>query len=84
MAKESCALVSSTKSERSARDSEAPMGVAASNVQAGVAASVGALNAVVPHCDKLNATETVFPRSNLRLSLILQLGTSQNPSDQLV
>jgi hypothetical protein len=28
-------------------------------------------------CDELNATETVFPRSNLRL--ILQLGTSQNP-----
>ena len=36
--KESCALVSSTKSERSARDSEAPMGVAASNVPARVAA----------------------------------------------
>jgi hypothetical protein len=28
-------------------------------------------------CDELNATETVFPRTNLRL--ILQLGPSQNP-----
>ena len=28
-------------------------------------------------CDELNSTETLFPRSNLRL--ILQLGTSQNP-----
>jgi transposase-like protein len=46
--KESCTLVSSTKSERSARDSEAPMGVAASNVPARVAASVGGLNAVAP------------------------------------
>ncbi|HCN69660.1 MAG TPA: hypothetical protein DIT03_15770, partial [Candidatus Accumulibacter sp.] len=46
--KASCPLVSSTKSERSARDSEAPMGVAASNVPARVAASVGGLSAVVP------------------------------------
>jgi len=43
--KESCPLVSSTKS---ARDSEAPMGVAASNVPARVAASVGGLSAVAP------------------------------------
>ncbi|MBN8515008.1 MAG: hypothetical protein J0M14_12175 [Candidatus Accumulibacter sp.] len=28
-------------------------------------------------CDELNATETAFPRTNLRL--ILQLGPSQNP-----
>ena len=28
-------------------------------------------------CDELNSTDTLFPRSNLRL--ILQLGTSQNP-----
>jgi len=36
-----------------------------------------------PHTrDELNATETAFPRSNLRL--ILQLGTSQNPWDQVV
>jgi len=28
-------------------------------------------------CDELNSTDTLFPRSNL--SLILQLGTSQNP-----
>jgi hypothetical protein len=43
-----CALVASTKSERSALDSSAPMGVGASNVEARVAASVGGLNAVLP------------------------------------
>jgi len=47
-AKGSCAVVSSTKSERSALDSAAPMGVGASNVDARVAASVGGLNAVLP------------------------------------
>ena len=48
VAKGSCAVVSSTKSERSALDSAAPMGVGASNVDARVAASVGGLNAVLP------------------------------------
>ena len=48
LAKGSCALVVSTKSERSALDSAAPMGVGASNVDARVAASVGGLNAVLP------------------------------------
>ena len=33
-------------------------------------------------CDELNATETVFPRSNLRL--VFKLGSSQNPRDQVV
>ena len=33
-------------------------------------------------CDELNATETVFPRTNLRL--ILKLGSKQNPRDQVV
>ena len=41
-------LVVSTKSERSALDSVAPMGVGACNVDARVAASVGGLNAVLP------------------------------------
>ncbi len=47
-AKGTCAVVSSTKSERSALDSAAPMGVGASHVEARVAASVGGLNAVAP------------------------------------
>lgn len=33
-------------------------------------------------CDELNETETVFPRSNLRL--IFKLGSAQNPGDQVV
>lgn len=32
-------------------------------------------------CDELNATETLFPRTRLRL--ILKLGASQNPGDQV-
>ena len=41
-------LALSTKSERSTLDSEAPMGMGASHVEARMAASVGGLNAVVP------------------------------------
>jgi uncharacterized small protein (DUF1192 family) len=33
-------------------------------------------------CDELNATETVFPRTNFRL--ILKLGSSYNPRDQVI
>jgi hypothetical protein len=33
-------------------------------------------------CDELNETETVFPRTNLRL--ILKLGSKQNPRDQVI
>jgi hypothetical protein len=33
-------------------------------------------------CDELNATETMFPRTNLRL--VLKVGSSQNPRDQVI
>jgi transposase-like protein len=42
------ALLITTKSERTGRDSQAPMGMGAINVAARVAASVGALDAVAP------------------------------------
>ncbi len=37
-------------------------------------------NAIRKLCDELNATETLFPRTDLRL--VLKLGTTQNPGDQ--
>ena len=45
-AKGSAALLMTNKSERTRRDSGAPMGMAASNIEARLAASVGALDAV--------------------------------------
>ena len=47
-AKGSAALLMTNKSERTRRDSGAPMGMAASNIEARLAASVGALDAVSP------------------------------------
>ena len=44
----SAALRITSKSERTSRDSVAPMGMGASNIEARVAASVGALDAVTP------------------------------------
>lgn len=37
-------------------------------------------NAIRKLCDELNATQTLFPRTNLRL--VLKLGAAQNPRDQ--
>jgi transposase-like protein len=47
-AKGSAALLMTSKSERTCRDSDAPMGMGAVNILARVAASVGALDAVAP------------------------------------